>query len=1310
MDVAGSTYTWASSILGPINPLSVTASGSGPIVDNPVNVGNGFGTVTYTITPIGPGGTTCVGASVNYVVTVNREPVGVNDIKTVCSDDPINYSLLLNVAFLGNGAGSTFSWLATDNPNPLVTGETTVATIGPSITDAITNRTSTNQNVVYTVTPTGTNGCLGAPFLITITIKPEPVGVSTTAPAICSGSNVNYDLQNNVNTGPGNGIASNFTWTAVPNPDVSGETTALKSGSMIDDVLINTSAVNRTVTYIVTPTSQTGSCQGDPFTILVDVNPKAIFLAGPNLIVCSNENDILIQGSVTFSPAAFVWSGGTFDDNTLEQPHYILSAADKAIVIPTTRVLTINIPASGVCAAESQSMNLTIYPLPNANFLGIPGSGQHPENGPILELNAFQSGGLFTILPGSGLSGTSINPSTNFDFSNLAPNLATIYDGTPASINKITYSFTDVNGCTNSNTQNLIINSLTVVDFAVQGASTDIDGDFRVCANSGDILLIPLDGGNPGQAPETAFLSLTPGLILNQSGAQYYIPTNTLPSGTYEIQFTYKNIAGVVSNRLRNVKVQASPVVSFTSLGSCFNSPTVFTSSTSIDLSNFPTTISNLQWNFGDFTGLSGPPLGAVPPGTNSNRTSGTYDAPQQIYGNSNSFTVSLTATTAQGCATTYVNPTSIVVGTIPVVDFDYFAICNNDSTRFTSIVTNLGGSTVAKYNWDFNDGDTLSGVNAVPPGKHAGRTIGTYEEPLHRYNAVGQYNPSLAVITDLGCLSLPKSRPVTITPYVTVVASGSNPPEGFENGRAGWFIEDLVTPDDSTFVSWNHGSPTGSTINTSINGSKVWWTSKNSATYFPSEKSAVNSPCFNLDTLKRPMISLDYFSDIENNLDGVVMQYSIDGGKLWQLVGPLAGAINRDEGINWFNGQSIPSSPGNQLIGQYGWTGKQGSWKNARFNLDMVDKLERDQVRLRLAFASNQTNDPNLTFDGFAFDNVYVGEKQRTVLVEHFTTSTLVPSIGADNYLNGLYQAQLADRGTSDFEDIQYHVNFFGTDQFNKENPTDPAARALYFGASQPPYTIMDGILVPGKFTGVTSELNKIELDRRALVDPPFRLTLKDTTSVDNTHISVKMVIEAKQDFTSPLIMNVALVEKDISISGVNFKRVLRKNLFNSDGETINLAWIKGQKVIKLKFDVLIDVPISTDPNGMMLIGYVQDKNTKEIYQAIAIDAPAKIGAPVTGIDDDSPALAALTSIQMFPNPANQEFSFGLPADVHPSSQWRIIDQRGVTVLEGDFSDAVNGLKTVQVSGLSNAVYFVVMTGPQGAIVRKKLIVLNRN
>jgi hypothetical protein len=598
-------------------------------------------------------------------------------------------------------------------------------------------------------------------------------------------------------------------------------------------------------------------------------------------------------------------------------------------------------------------------------------------------------------------------------------------------------------------------------------------------------------------------------------------------------------------------------------------------------------------------------------------------------------------------------------------------------------------------------------------------------KKPDHLYTAFGTYNVKLTVLTNDGCAKDTTKR-VFILPQSTVTpAANAEYFEDFEVNDGGW-IQEAFNATNSTptniilsDTSWIWGPPAGATITSAAAGGiKAWWTGGNSNEYFSNENSVVNGPCFDLTALKRPMVSLEYFSDSETNRDGAALQYSTDGGITWTIVGPPAGQLTRDEGINWFNGTGILSNPGSQPIGNYGWTAKQGDWKNARFNLDMIPANERDQVRLRIAFSSNDGNAPEnpgdiTSYDGFAFDNVFIGEKKRNVLVEHFTTSTLKASTDADAYLNNLLVNQITpDRQVSDFYNIQYHVNFAGVDFLNRENPADPAARALYYGVSQPPYSIMDGLLKPNKFTGVTTELNKVEIDRRALVDPQFELTL-DTISTNNSRtISVKLTLKAMKDIKVPLVAHVALLEDDVIVAGFAnpFKNVLRKQLLGSDGETINNTFVPGESKIITSLDVDINANIA-DPSKLILVGFVQDKNSKEIFQSVVVKAPGKSGTPIVGVKDNDPIiLAVLNNIQIFPNPANGEFNFGIPGEIHSESQWRIIDQRGISVLQGDFLKSTNGLLPVDVSALSNAMYYVVISGPGGIEVRKKLMVMNRN
>jgi hypothetical protein len=360
--------------------------------------------------------------------------------------------------------------------------------------------------------------------------------------------------------------------------------------------------------------------------------------------------------------------------------------------------------------------------------------------------------------------------------------------------------------------------------------------------------------------------------------------------------------------------------------------------------------------------------------------------------------------------------------------------------------------------------------------------------------------------------------------------------------------------------------------------------------------------------------------------------------------------------------------------------------------------------VRVRIAFGSDATTPPTANFDGFAFDNVFVGDKKRNVLVEHFTNSTFNPSVYADGYLDNLYDNWTALRGVSDFHDIRYHISYPASDSLNLENQTDPAARALYFSVSQPPATIMDGRLDPPRFTGIYAELNRIEIDRRALRDPKFDLTLTALPGSAPNKISVQLTIVADTVFNSPLIAQVALLENNVK----GFRNVLRKQLFGSDGKTINVSWNTNDSRVQSITDAEINVPIAS-PGQLTLVAYVQDKNTREIYQSVVIAAPPVQGTPITGIDEPT-STGIASEIQIFPNPANGMFNFGLPDNFPAAYTWKIADQRGIVVLDGDFSGAIGRQKQVETSGLANGVYFVIIGAPEKPTAYRKLVIMNRN
>src|SRR5690606_29498688 len=90
--------------------------------------------------------------------------------------------------------------------------------------------------------------------------------------------------------------------------------------------------------------------------------------------------------------------------------------------------------------------------------------------------------------------------------------------------------------------------------------------------------------------------------------------------------------------------------------------------------------------------------------------------------------------------------------------------------------------------------------------------------------------------------------------------------------------------------------------------------------------------------------------------------------------------------GLEWYNRLTISANPGNQQGVSSGWSvANQREWAVGKHSLTMLPE-PRTQVRFRVAFASFNNSEGR---DGFAFNNVVIEERNRTVLAENFTNLT---------------------------------------------------------------------------------------------------------------------------------------------------------------------------------------------------------------------------------------------------------------------------------------------------------------------------------
>jgi hypothetical protein len=104
----------------------------------------------------------------------------------------------------------------------------------------------------------------------------------------------------------------------------------------------------------------------------------------------------------------------------------------------------------------------------------------------------------------------------------------------------------------------------------------------------------------------------------------------------------------------------------------------------------------------------------------------------------------------------------------------------------------------------------------------------------------------------------------------------------------------------------------------------------------------------------------------------------------------------------------------------------------------------------------------------------------------------------------------------------------------------------------------------------------------------------------------------------------------------------------------------------------------------------------------------PPKFGRTPVGIADN-PLDAEIRNINVYPNPASKYINFELENPLSGNYTYRIIDQRGVTIMEGDLHHDLSSPQQVELNVLSNGIYFVQFRTQNRVVMYKKIAVMNR-
>lgn len=754
---AGTTYTWT------VDP-NPNVTGESDITSSQSSIGlsqtlrnttTTLQTVVYHVTP--KSSLNCTGAIFTLNVPVNPRPYIDNKSYSICSNNAFTFSPALGDKI---PTGTTYSWTVASNTN--VTGQSN-QTNQTSISQNLINNTTSQQIVVYTVTPRSADGCDGPTFTITITITPTPI-ITKKTPIVCSGGNFFIQPVNGVDNDivpPGTA----YTWTVATNTNLTGQTNQpVGQLSISQSSLVNLTNTDQHLIYTVTSTTANG-CAPTTFEIDVTVVPTAVI--GPkNQTICSNDQFSVTPvnggGDIVLAGTRYTWTvvdnpNVTGDINETTPQLSISQTLINTTIIPQTVVYTATSNSTNGCASTNFTVTIVVNPSPQIGNK-IPA--------------AICSGLSFSVLPINGVDGDRVPVNTTYTWT--------------VSVNNNITGQSDVNSAQSSITQ-----TLTNISASVQSLTYTVTPRSPGCTGSSFLITVEVN-------PRPSIVNKTPAAICSGSafsvtpltgsgelvpiGTNYswVVSTNTNVTGQSNLngQSSIGQTLTNLSNTDQILTYTVTPISSLGCQGASFTVTVTIKPGATIANKNLTicseTTFDGTPTNFTDIVPASTTYTWTVT--NNSNITGATNtNAPQGSVGQfltntssaAQSVTYTVLPTLSNGCAASSftiivnVNPKPAIAN---ITSLTGPAICSGSSFSVTPTDGTDNVPAGTKYTWSVSGSTFISGQSNVNIGQIS---VGQVLTNLTNINRSLIY--TITPTTQPGCVGAVFQLTVTVKPTATV-------------------------------------------------------------------------------------------------------------------------------------------------------------------------------------------------------------------------------------------------------------------------------------------------------------------------------------------------------------------------------------------------------------------------------------------------------------------------------------------------------------------------------------------------------------
>lgn len=626
-----------------------------------------------------------------------------------------------------NSVGGTYNRTAayngvTHTASASVSGQS--YTTNSTFTETLTNNTNAPINVVYTFTPVspGSQGCVGIPQNVTVTINPTPTVTIPANQLLCN----NEATAATIFTGAVNGTT--FAWT---NDNTSIGLAASGNGDISSFTATNTGTVNTIANIQVVPSANgcTGAAQN--FTITVKPTPTVVDPADQT--VCNGAATTMVALNGTVNGTTYNWTNdntsiGLLANGTGDIASFTATNNGAGSEISTIEVT----PVANGCTGAAQEFMITVNPTPVVD---------------LVSNDVVCNGAATTAVTFTGaVSGTTFDWTSN----NATIGLAAVGTGDIASFNGINTGTTPVvatievtptaNNCTGtSETFTITVSPTPVVDtiaddVVCNGAATDVvtftgavsgttfnwsNSDNTIgLASSGTGNIASFNGINTGNTTAIATIEVTP--VANSC---------TGASETYTVTVNPTPVVNAISN---DVVCNGAATTAITFTGAV--------SGTTFDWTNTDASIGLAASGIGDIASFNVINAGTTP----VTATIEVTPTANNCTGASEAFTITVNPTpvvsdpanqvVCNGSATTAVNFNGAVAGT------DYSWTNNNASIGLAASGTGDIASFVAVNN---GTTDIVATIEVTPSandceGASETFTITVHPSPSFTFNVNG--------------------------------------------------------------------------------------------------------------------------------------------------------------------------------------------------------------------------------------------------------------------------------------------------------------------------------------------------------------------------------------------------------------------------------------------------------------------------------------------------------------------------------------------------------------------------------------------